>query len=123
MSSTTIPPAGRALNTADVCAKLGYRQTASVIRLVNEQGLPATRINGRYIFTEADVDAWREKHRLAAESDTAGGESPTAPTQPAVDVDPTWVAEQVAKFTPDDLRRAGELLMALSRIAADKAVA
>lgn len=112
--STTTPPVGRTLNTDDVAAKLGYRQSASVIRLVKEQGLPCLQLNGRYLFTESEVDAW-----LAARRPARSADSFTAATGSA---DPDWVAAQVAKFSPDDLRRAGELLLALSR-AADTAAA
>lgn len=39
----------------------------------------------------------------------------SASTADTVPVDPDWVAAQVAKFSPDDLRAAGELLRKLSR--------
>lgn len=87
-------------------SKLGFSQPASVLRLVKEQGLPAHKVNRRYLFDPDEVDAWLRDRNTSDASDTN-----TART------DPDWVAAQVAKFSADDLRRAGELLLALANTA------
>ncbi|OBJ46171.1 hypothetical protein A5630_11940 [Mycolicibacterium mucogenicum] len=120
MSSTAAlnPPSARPLTTEDVAALLGYRQAATVLRLVREEGLPATRFNRRYFFNENDVRAWMAERGLIAHTAPAPrGVTTSLPVAPDATstVDPTWVAAQVAKFSADDLRRAGELLLALSR--------
>lgn len=111
-AATTLPSAGRRLTTDDVASILGYAQNATVLRLVRDEGLPAVRFKGRYYFTEADVRAWMAQRGLIAAS--AAQHEPR--TEPVSSVDPEWVAAQVAKFSSDDLRRAGELLLALSRV-------
>lgn len=100
----------RRMTTADLAERLN--RTQQTIRAwVNEDGLPAHRVKGRLQYDPVEVEAWLRAR---------GGE----PDEPAVEastavapVDPAWVAAQVAKFGADDLRRAGELLLALSRSA------
>ncbi|GEM_PF-5255626 len=111
MSTTTLPPlaAGQRITAADIAAALGFRKPATVLRMVREDGLPATKFGGRYFFDETAVRAWLAERGLIPET--------PAPASPAADrtVDPTWLTAQLAKFSADDLRRAGELLLALSR--------
>jgi len=107
MATATLP---RRLTTDDVMPMLGYKRAASVTKLVKTEGLPAAQYKGRYYFNENDVRAWMAARGLTDESAPVLPVSPDATTT----VDPTWVAAQVAKFSADDLRRAGELLMALS---------
>ena len=106
-TSTLSPPSARRLTTEDVAALFGYAQTSTVLRRVREDDLPAIRFNRRYYFNEADVRAWMAERGLI--------EATTPDADAAAQVDPEWVAAQVAKFSADDLRRAGELLLALSR--------
>lgn len=109
-TSTLSPPSGiRRLTTEDVAALFGYAQTSTVLRRVREDGLPAVRFNRRYYFNEADVRAWMAERGLIEATTAAPDADDTAP------VAPEWIAAQVAKFSADDLRRAGELLLALSR--------
>lgn len=111
MATATLSPpsATRRLTTDDVAGMLGYTRAATVTKLVKTEGLPAVLYKGRYYFNEHEVRAWMAERGLitqtAAEPDRAD----------AASVDPVWVAAQVAKFSADDLRRAGELLLALSR--------
>lgn len=84
-------------------------------KLSKTKGLPSHRVGRRLLYDADEVAAW-VRSRAGDRSDAA--ESPPAPAaSPAADrpVDPAWVAAQVAKFGSDDLRRAGELLLALSR--------
>jgi hypothetical protein len=65
--------------------------------------------------TDEDRPGWaagvrhqQRRHRLAAMT--------ADDTQPEVTgPDPAWVAEQVAKFTPEERRRATELVLRLAR--------
>ncbi|OBF42836.1 hypothetical protein A5719_10355 [Mycolicibacterium peregrinum] len=98
--------------TDEVAAVLGYSQTGTVIRLIREQGLPAVRFNRRYYVNEADLRAWMAERGLIA---ATAAPTPEPVATDAVAVDPAWVAAQLATFSPADLRRAGELLLALSR--------
>jgi|SRR5580693_1015287 hypothetical protein len=94
-ATTSTPPPKRYLSTNEVRAKLGYAQTAAALRFVKEQGLPARRLNKRYLFVEAEeVDAWLQAHGLAA----ASPDEPDTATSP----DPERVAAQVAKFSSDN---------------------
>ncbi|WP_019969767.1 helix-turn-helix domain-containing protein [Mycobacterium sp. 141] len=112
-TATLSPPStNRRLGTDEVAAVLGYAQTATVLRLIREENLPAVRFNRRYYINEADLHAWMAERGLIAA--TAALPAETAASD-AVTVDPAWVAAQVAKFDADALRRAGELLLALSR--------
>jgi excisionase family DNA binding protein len=116
-STTLSPPPNRRLGTDEVATVLGYAQTATVLRLIREKGLPAVRFNRRYYVNEADLRAWMAEHGLVAATaaQPAAAVSANAAPSAAVAVDPAWVAEQVSKFDADALRRAGELLLALAR--------
>jgi excisionase family DNA binding protein len=108
MSGTTIT---RYLTADEVSTECfgGAVSSSKVLLMRAHDGLPAHRIGRRYMFRADEVDAW-----VRARSETH-----TAPTEPdAGAADSEWVAAQLAKFTPDDFRRAGELLLALSRSAA-----
>ncbi len=105
----------RRLTTADLAERL--RRTQQTIRFwVAEEGLPAHRVNRRLYYDPIEVEAW-----LLARSDGGGSALPIAPpTAPKANlatepVGAEWVATVVSQFTADDLRRAGELLLALSR--------
>ena len=100
MPATTTPP--KFLTTAEVAETIRVREPV-VYHLIKTAGLPARRAGRRWLIDPAELDIWLRSRE--------GG------TQSAVgaEVDPDWVAAQVAKFSPDDLRRAGELLLALSR--------
>ena len=86
----------------------GYRLRALVHR-----GMPCARVGTKFYFDLAEVDAWIDAHLVSAAG--ADAETRTPGTHRPAD---EWVAEQVAKFSPDDLRRAGELLLALANGAA-----
>ena len=111
-ATTTLASAGRRMTTDEVAAALGYTQNATVLRLVREEGLPAVRFNRRYYYSEADVRAWMAERGLIAAADER---VPPVAAECASSVNPEWVAAQVAKFGTDALRRAGELLLALSK--------
>lgn len=111
MSATLSGPlvVTRRLTPDDVRAILGYSQTSTVWKLIHDGGLPAVRFNRRYYINESDLHDWMAERGLVAASEASASSDDAAP------VDPDWVAAQVAKFSADDLRRAGELLLALSR--------
>ncbi|CAN5222310.1 hypothetical protein BH11ACT6_BH11ACT6_05020 [soil metagenome] len=116
-TATLPPPSARRLTTDDVVKMLGYKRAATVTRLVKTDGLPAVQYKGRWYFHENDVRAWMTERGLIAETATPPADVTTSlPVGPDATsaVDPAWVAAQVAKFSADDLRRAGELLLALS---------
>jgi excisionase family DNA binding protein len=101
---TAVAFKSRTITPEDVADDLRCHK-AKVWELIRSGELPAAKFGRRYLI---DVDAYKTfkaQHGLAS---TAAGDD-DAP------VDPNWVAAQVAKFSPDDLRRAGELLLALSR--------
>ncbi|WP_255776069.1 helix-turn-helix domain-containing protein [Mycobacteroides abscessus] len=81
-----------------------------ILNLTKSQGLPSHRVGRRQMFIADEVDAWVRSR------DADGGALTAAPPpgNPAP-VDPAWVAAVVAQFSANDLRRAGELLLALSR--------
>jgi excisionase family DNA binding protein len=101
-------------HTADIAQRLGVTDD-TVYRLVAEEGLPAHRIARRLKFTADEVDAWVRSR------DTSESGIPTASAAPARSADPNWVAAQVAKFTPDDLRRAAEVLLSIAGSLANSA--
>ncbi|OBB21110.1 hypothetical protein A5761_03105 [Mycolicibacterium setense] len=104
----------RRLTTADLAERLN--RTQQTIRAwVNEDGLPAHRVKGRLQYDPVEVEAWLRAR--SGEPEAPAEEPESVPVDPAADVDPDWVTAQVAKFGADDLRRAGELLLALSRSA------
>ncbi|MBN7403656.1 hypothetical protein P5V78_04410 [Mycobacteroides abscessus subsp. abscessus] len=63
--------------------------------------MPCVHIGRKLYFNLDEVDAWIGQNLTTGARATPCG-------------DPDWVAAQVAKFSPDDLRRAGELLLALA---------
>jgi hypothetical protein len=77
------------------------------LRALAQQGMPCVHIGRKLYFDLDEVDAWISQN-LGTGGDTA------RPAANAIGADPDWVAEQLAKFTPDDLRRAGQLLLALA---------
>ncbi|WP_125078447.1 helix-turn-helix domain-containing protein [Mycobacterium sp. P7213] len=109
----------RRMTPDDVADVLGYSQTSTVWRLIREEGLPAVRFNRRYYINEADLHAWMAERGLITAAAPRPAPAVAANTAPsgAVAVDPAWVADQVAKFDAEALRRAGELLLALANSA------
>ncbi len=99
------PAATPYLDYSGVAARL-HLTVPTVRRLVQGEGLPAHRVARRVKFLPDEVDAWL-RARDTRETGAIHQVTNTA-------VDPDWVAAQVAKFSADDLRRAGELLLALS---------
>lgn len=81
----------------------------TVLRLVQREGLPAHRVGTgtarrTYRFDITEVDAWLRARDSGAQ-----------PMRDAVPHGPDeFVAATLAKFTPDDLRRAAEVLRALA---------
>lgn len=91
------------LDYPGVAERLGLT-IPTVRRLMKEEGLPAHRFARRVKFVPDEVDAWLRTRN------TSGIPAPASTC-------PDWVAAQVAKFSADDLRRAGELLLALANTA------
>lgn len=102
--STAVAPRSRFLTAAQLAPQLGYRQTKPIFRLVHEEGLPARRAGRKFLFDPAEVDAWLDARGLS------GNRAPEPELPP---VDPAWLAEQLAKFSPDDIARAARVLLAL----------
>lgn len=96
----------RFLSRDDVARRLGLKDGDTVVRLHREQGLPAHRVARRLLFDPAEVDAWV---RSRSGSGTTTGPEIASPLIPE-----SWVAEQVSKFAPDELRRAAVLLTSLA---------
>lgn len=117
MSANTIP---RFLTPDEVSAEIfgGAIGAERVLRLSRAKGLPSHRVGRRRMFLADEVAAWArnrdgEGFTTAPPADVTTS-LPVGPDATST-VDPAWVAAQVAKFSADDLRRAGELLLALSR--------
>jgi excisionase family DNA binding protein len=89
--------------TADDVAQTLKSTTDAVYGFIKNGGLPAHRVGRRWLIAAADLDAWMRSR----------DGSPTAERDGATAVDPDWVAHQVAKFTPDDLRRAARVLKSI----------
>lgn len=115
MSATTI--ATRFMTPDEVSTEIfgGSIAPRRIVEFSRTRGLPSHLVGRRRLYIADEVAAWARSRD--------GNTNPTA--QPATSllvgpdataaVDPAWVAAQVAKFSADDLRRAGELLLALSR--------
>lgn len=86
------------LSTQEVAAQFEI-DINTVTRLVREKGLPGYKVGKAYRFDATELDAWVRQQ--------------DQPSRPSVETD--WVAVQLAKFTVEDLRRAGEVLISLSR--------
>lgn len=114
MPATTI---ARFLTPEEVAAEIfgGAIAPDRIIRLSKHHGLPSHRVGRRRMYLAEEVAAWARNRNGEGEPDHAAAPLPAEPTDAAAAVDPEWVAAQVAKFSADDLRRAGELLLALSR--------
>ncbi|MBF9319834.1 helix-turn-helix domain-containing protein [Mycobacteroides chelonae] len=78
------------------------------LQALTHQGMPCVHIGRKLYFNLDEVDAWIGQNLTTGARATPCG-------------DPDWVAAQVAKFSPDDLRRAGELLLALASSAPNSA--
>jgi hypothetical protein len=109
LSATTID---RFLTPEEVSTEIfgGAVAPDRIVRLSKHHGLPSHRVGRRRMYLAGEVAAW------ARSRDGEGDVDPAAVSPDATaPVDPDWIAAQVAKFSADDLRRAGELLLALSR--------
>ncbi len=115
MSTNTIP---RYLTRDEVSSECfgGAIAPGRVIALV-KQGLPAHRVGRRYMFVADEVDAWVRSRDSAVNGNNTDTEGETDGGG-AAPVNPDWLAEQLARFTADDLRRAAEVLIALAGAAA-----
>lgn len=111
MSATTI---ARFLTPDEVSAEIfgGAVAPDRIVRLSKHHGLPSHRVGRRRMYLADEVAAWARNRD--GEGDQTTAPLPVGPAA-ATPVDPAWVAAQVAKFSANDLRRAGELLLALSR--------
>ena len=78
--------------------------------LIKTGALPARRVGRQWLIEACALDVFMQAHEPTVKPDDR--DDPPA-TGPAPEPD-AWLAEQLAKFTPDDLRRAGELLLALA---------
>ncbi|OLT47424.1 hypothetical protein BJF87_04050 [Gordonia sp. CNJ-863] len=95
------------LNQDEVAAHLGVKDLGTIRKLVRGEGLPAHRIGSRrLLFDRDEVDAWV---RSRASGNTDSDHPSILSGSPE-----GWVADQVAKFGPDDLRRAATLLTSLA---------
>ncbi|CAN5464091.1 hypothetical protein BH09ACT7_BH09ACT7_51800 [soil metagenome] len=114
MSATTI---SRFLTPEEVSAELfgGAVAPGRILNLTKTKGLPSHRVGRRHMFVADEVAAWVRSRDGEGVTTSPAAPPPTASPEASASVDPEWVAAQVAKFSADDLRRAGELLLALSR--------
>ncbi|GJG53961.1 helix-turn-helix transcriptional regulator [Prevotella lacticifex] len=96
------------INQDAVAEHLKIKDPGTIRKLVRDEGLPAHRIGSRrLLFDRDEVDAWvRSRASGNPDSDQPGVRSGSPEG---------WVADQVAKFGPDDLRRAATLLTSLAR--------
>lgn len=90
------------------------------LRALVHEGLPCVHIGRKLYFNPDAVTAWLSENLTNGEASPAPAE-PDTPAPALTDPDgpsDDWVAAQVSKFSPEDMRRAGELLLALSKAAA-----
>lgn len=116
MSASTIAPT-RFMTPDEVSAEIfgGAIAPERIPRLSKDRGLPSHRVGRRRMYLAEEVIAWARSRDGDGVVTTASATEGTAPAPSgAVAVDPAWVADQVAKFDAEALRRAGELLLALA---------
>lgn len=115
MSATAIAP--RFITPDEVAAEVfsGAIAADRVIRLSKSQGLPSHRVGRRRMYLADEVIAW-------ARSRDGDGDIAAESTAPPVVVEhhakrsaADDLVERITKLSPDDLRRAAELLLTLSR--------
>ncbi|MBS1696623.1 MAG: helix-turn-helix domain-containing protein [Actinobacteria bacterium] len=113
MSAITID---RFLTPEEVSAEIfgGAVSPDRIVRLSKHHGLPSHRVGRRRMYLADEVAAWTRSRDGDGDVDPATTTLPVSPDA-STPVDPAWVAAQVAKFSADDLRRAGQLLLALSQ--------
>lgn len=111
MSATTI---ARFLTPEEVSAEVfgGAVAPDRILKLSKAQGLPSHRVGRRRMYLAEEVAAWARNRDGEGGIDPAASPPGVGPDAPSVD--PEWVAAQLSKFSADDLRRAGNLLLALS---------
>lgn len=78
------------------------------LRELARQGMPCVHVGRKLYYDLEKCDAWIARN-------LSSGDASATPAPASTD--PEWVAAQVAKFSADDLRRAGELLLALANTA------
>nr|WP_046286031.1 helix-turn-helix domain-containing protein [Mycobacterium sp. UM_NZ2] len=115
MSTATAiaPPLGGEYLTVKQVTEALDLTSETVCKMIRAGELPAQRIGRKWHISRRALDA-----RLAP---AAEDETP-APTAGPVGGEDTWLAETLAKFTADDLRRAGEIFRAIADAAAPQAV-
>jgi excisionase family DNA binding protein len=105
-SPTAVAASGDAIPfiTAQQVAPLVGVSRADTIRKYARDGrLPAKRVGHRYLFDPVEVQRFID----ASTAQRAETKHP--------EPDPEWLAEQLAKFTAEDLRRAASVLARLAR--------
>lgn len=109
MSTTALSE--RYLTASDVAEAIRAKEPV-VYDLIKRGELRARRVGRRWLI---DANSLRDFMAGRALADQCEITAEAAPPDNIAAVDPEWVTAQVAKFSADDLRRAGELLLALSR--------
>ncbi|WP_188108809.1 helix-turn-helix domain-containing protein [Mycolicibacter arupensis] len=97
--------------TVGEAADAMHVREAVICGAIRDGELPAAKVGRRWLIDPADFTAYVRRHRTDA----------PAPTAAPVGED-TWLAETLAKFTADDLRRAGEIFRAIADAASATAV-
>jgi excisionase family DNA binding protein len=98
----------RFLTATDVAGAIHAKEPV-VYDLIKSGHLRARRVGRRWLIDPDSLTDFMAGRVSGAPAETVD------PAAGSTRVDPEWVAAQVAKFSADDLRRAGELLLALSR--------
>lgn len=100
----------RRVTTQELVALYNLPSPQTIYRCVRA-GMPALRFGRDYRFDLAAVENWMAEQARPEQVDPL----PPPRRAPLVNVDDAWVAEQVDKFTPDDLERAGLILSRLAK--------
>ena len=119
MSTATAPPARKLVSASELTGPLGIKQERTILDLAKRGLIPSHRIGKQFRFDLDEVLAGTAGPAADLPAD-ADDETP-APTAGPVGED-TWLAATLAKFTADDLHRAGEIFRAIADAATAKAV-